>query len=84
MRMVKYINLDSTIFIEGLTFGKVYEIIDYIPCTKLPSNMDVISIFNDNGNLMQYYMGSVYDHNIFFFEDYTIGYRDDIIDGILQ
>lgn len=48
-------------------------------------NIDVISIFNDEGVLTNFYIENPHGNiKHKYFEDYTIGYRDDIIDGILS
>lgn len=63
---------------NDLTFGRIYNVMEYNVCTI--TNRDTIRILDDKGNLNYYYLRTSYD---IFFTDATSEIRSNTINEIL-
>lgn len=75
MKRVKYLPEDVDRSVSGVTYGKVYFVLEY------NKEKDSFLILNDRRIVYEYYLTSFYDKILFV--DVTSEYRNKIIDDIL-
>lgn len=73
MKKVRYFSKESDVHFATLTNGKIYDVINNIPCRPY----HIITIYDDYNVEQTHYFN-------WLFTDATTQYRNDIIDGILS
>lgn len=81
MRKVKYVGNHIHIAYSNLTFGSIYDVLEYYPCYD-DHNMDRVVILDDIGERLDLIVTDIFGN--FILKDHTIEYRNDIINNILS